>query len=159
MDAILGTTTKVRRRYASLMGRCVLVHPRGGLPCKVNITMCGPCSAETLSMAVMKQLLPCSARAVAACGRYFFDGHFGLRLGQRRAESWPTKVQFTVPDPCPRCCQVKTVEGSVDLKVPSGTQPGTTLVMAKRGVPRLGSSNVRGDHQVSRCSTVSNMSL
>ena len=45
--------------------------------------------------------------------------------------------------------QVKTVEGSVDLKVPSGTQPGTTLVMAKRGVPRLGSSNVRGDHQVS----------
>ena len=44
--------------------------------------------------------------------------------------------------------QVKTVEGSVDLKVPSGTQPGTTLVMAKRGVPRLGSSNVRGDHQV-----------
>jgi len=44
--------------------------------------------------------------------------------------------------------KVKTVEGSVDLKVPSGTQPGTTLVMAKRGVPRLGSSNVRGDHQV-----------
>ena len=48
----------------------------------------------------------------------------------------------------PRRRQVKTVEGSVDLKVPAGTQPGTTLVMAKRGVPRLGSSNVRGDHQV-----------
>jgi len=57
------------------------------------------------------------------------------------------------PRPWMRGCvdatpQVKTVEGSVDLKVPSGTQPGTTLVMAKRGVPRLGSSNVRGDHQV-----------
>lgn len=44
--------------------------------------------------------------------------------------------------------KVKTVDGSVDLKIPSGTQPGTTLVMAKRGVPRLGSSSVRGDHQV-----------
>ena len=44
--------------------------------------------------------------------------------------------------------QVATVDGMVDLKIPSGTQPGTTLVMAKRGVPRLGSSTVRGDHQV-----------
>ncbi|KAK9821578.1 hypothetical protein WJX81_006848 [Elliptochloris bilobata] len=44
--------------------------------------------------------------------------------------------------------QVTTVDGLVDLKIPSGTQPGTTLVMAKRGVPRLGSSSVRGDHQV-----------
>jgi hypothetical protein len=40
------------------------------------------------------------------------------------------------------------VDGPVDLKIPSGTQPGTTLVMAKRGVPRLGSASVRGDHQV-----------
>lgn len=44
--------------------------------------------------------------------------------------------------------QVATVDGMVDLKIPAGTQPGTTLVMAKRGVPRLGSSTVRGDHQV-----------
>eukprot|EP00884_Botryococcus_braunii_P017788 jgi/Botrbrau1/4693/Bobra.0218s0015.1 len=45
--------------------------------------------------------------------------------------------------------QVLTVDGMVDLKIPAGTQPGTTLVMAKRGVPRLGSSaNVRGDHMV-----------
>ena len=40
------------------------------------------------------------------------------------------------------------MDGLVDLKIPAGTQPGTTLVMAKRGVPRLGSSSVRGDHQV-----------
>lgn len=44
--------------------------------------------------------------------------------------------------------QVNTVDGSVDLKVPAGTQPGTTLVMAKRGVPRLGSASARGDHRV-----------
>lgn len=45
--------------------------------------------------------------------------------------------------------QVKTVDGAVDLRVPPGTQPGTTLVMAKRGVPRLGAAgNVRGDHHV-----------
>jgi molecular chaperone DnaJ len=34
------------------------------------------------------------------------------------------------------------------LKVPSGTQPGTTLVMSKRGVPKLGASTARGDHLV-----------
>ncbi len=41
-----------------------------------------------------------------------------------------------------------TVDGPVDLKIPAGTQPGTTLLMAKRGVPRLGSPTQRGDHQV-----------
>ena len=44
--------------------------------------------------------------------------------------------------------QVTTVDGPVELKIPPGTQPGTTLLMAKRGVPRLGSPNVRGDHMV-----------
>lgn len=36
----------------------------------------------------------------------------------------------------------------VDLKIPAGTQPGTTLVMSKRGVPKLGTANARGDHLV-----------
>lgn len=40
------------------------------------------------------------------------------------------------------------MDGPVELKVPSGTQPGTTLLMAKRGVPQLGQSAQRGDHQV-----------
>lgn len=44
--------------------------------------------------------------------------------------------------------KVTTVDGLVDLKIPGGTQPGTTLVMSKRGVPRLGASTSRGDHQV-----------
>ena len=44
---------------------------------------------------------------------------------------------------------VETVDGAVDLKVPPGTQPGTTLVMNKRGVPKLGAAaGVRGDHHV-----------
>ncbi len=43
------------------------------------------------------------------------------------------------------------MDGPVELKIPAGTQPGTTLLMAKRGVPRLGASNqVRGNHNVSR---------
>ena len=42
------------------------------------------------------------------------------------------------------------MDGDVDLKIPSGVQPGTTLVMGKRGVPRLGGSG-RGDHMVSIC--------
>lgn len=44
--------------------------------------------------------------------------------------------------------KVPTVDGEVDLKVPAGTQPGTTLVMAKKGVPVLGKSNMRGDQLV-----------
>jgi len=44
--------------------------------------------------------------------------------------------------------KVTTVDGPVELKIPAGTQPGTTLLMAKRGVPRLGNATVRGDHQV-----------
>lgn len=41
------------------------------------------------------------------------------------------------------------MDGPVELKIPPGTQPGTTLLMAKRGVPRLGANNVRGNHNVS----------
>ncbi|KAL3538659.1 hypothetical protein ACH5RR_002025 [Cinchona calisaya] len=44
--------------------------------------------------------------------------------------------------------KVPTVDGMVDLKVPSGTQPGTTLVMAKKGVPFLNKSSMRGDQLV-----------
>ncbi|KAL1831760.1 hypothetical protein ACET3Z_001411 [Daucus carota] len=44
--------------------------------------------------------------------------------------------------------KVPTVDGMVDLKVPAGTQPGTTLVMAKKGVPFLNKKNRRGDQLV-----------
>lgn len=43
--------------------------------------------------------------------------------------------------------KIKTVDGQVDLRIPPGTQPGTTLLMRKRGVPRLGTSE-RGDQRV-----------
>lgn len=44
--------------------------------------------------------------------------------------------------------QVRTVDGPVDLKIPSGTQPNTTLLMSKRGVPKMGQGGARGDHLV-----------
>ena len=44
--------------------------------------------------------------------------------------------------------KVPTVDGMVDLKIPAGTQPGTTLVMARKGVPLLNKSNMRGDQLV-----------
>lgn len=44
--------------------------------------------------------------------------------------------------------KVPTVDGVVDLKIPAGTQPNTTLVMAKKGVPLLNKSNMRGDQLV-----------
>jgi molecular chaperone DnaJ len=43
---------------------------------------------------------------------------------------------------------VRTVDGEVDLKIPAGVQPGATLLMAKRGVPKLGSPSTRGDQYV-----------
>lgn len=44
--------------------------------------------------------------------------------------------------------KVPTVDGKVDLKIPAGTQPNTTLVMAKKGVPILNKSKMRGDQLV-----------
>uniref|UniRef100_A0A7S3Z979 J domain-containing protein n=1 Tax=Lotharella globosa TaxID=91324 RepID=A0A7S3Z979_9EUKA len=44
--------------------------------------------------------------------------------------------------------KVKTVDGLVDMKVPKGTQPETTLVMRNRGIPILGGKDNRGDHHV-----------
>ncbi|XP_065849100.1 chaperone protein dnaJ A6, chloroplastic-like isoform X2 [Euphorbia lathyris] len=44
--------------------------------------------------------------------------------------------------------KVPTVDGMVDLKIPAGTQPNTTLVMSKKGVPVLNKSNMRGDQLV-----------
>jgi len=46
--------------------------------------------------------------------------------------------------------KVTTVDGPVELKIPAGTQPGTTLLMAKRGVPKLGANQIRGNHNVSQ---------
>lgn len=42
--------------------------------------------------------------------------------------------------------QVKTVDGITELQIPSGTQPGDVLVLAKRGVPKLNKPSIRGDH-------------
>ncbi|XWS68283.1 hypothetical protein CRYUN_Cryun04dG0077500 [Craigia yunnanensis] len=44
--------------------------------------------------------------------------------------------------------KVPTVDGLADLKIPAGVQPGTTLVMAKKGVPLLNKGNMRGDQLV-----------
>lgn len=42
--------------------------------------------------------------------------------------------------------KVKTVEGVADLQIPPGTQPGDTLVLARKGVPKLNRPSIRGDH-------------
>lgn len=39
-----------------------------------------------------------------------------------------------------------TVDGDTELQIPSGTQPGDVLILAKRGVPKLNKPSVRGDH-------------
>ncbi|XP_004486656.1 uncharacterized protein [Cicer arietinum] len=42
--------------------------------------------------------------------------------------------------------KVKTVEGTSELQIPSGTQPGDILVLARKGVPKLNKPSIRGDH-------------
>jgi len=44
--------------------------------------------------------------------------------------------------------EVNTVDGNVNLKIPSGTQPNTTLSLENKGVPRLGNPVARGNHEV-----------
>ena len=41
---------------------------------------------------------------------------------------------------------MKTVDGTTELQIPPGTQPGDVVVLAKRGVPKLNKPSIRGDH-------------
>ncbi len=43
---------------------------------------------------------------------------------------------------------VNTVDGAVELTIPSGTQPGTVLTLEEHGVPILGNPVKRGDHLI-----------
>ncbi|MEM7793908.1 MAG: molecular chaperone DnaJ [Cyanobacteria bacterium P01_C01_bin.118] len=42
--------------------------------------------------------------------------------------------------------EVETVDGPVEVQVPSGTQPNTVLTLENRGVPKLGNPVSRGNH-------------
>ena len=43
---------------------------------------------------------------------------------------------------------IDTVDGRVDLHIPGGTQPNSTLTLENKGVPRLGNPVARGNHDV-----------
>jgi molecular chaperone DnaJ len=43
---------------------------------------------------------------------------------------------------------INTVDGSHELVVPPGTQPGTVLTLEGKGVPKLGNPVSRGDHLI-----------
>jgi len=43
---------------------------------------------------------------------------------------------------------VKIIDGTVDIKVPAGTQPGTILRVRGKGAPKLNNQEMRGDHYV-----------
>ncbi|KAF6000648.1 hypothetical protein F1559_000538 [Cyanidiococcus yangmingshanensis] len=45
-----------------------------------------------------------------------------------------------------RRIRVNTIHGPVEVTLPPGTQPGTVLRIADKGVPKLGSPNRRGNH-------------
>ena len=44
--------------------------------------------------------------------------------------------------------RVPTVDGDVDVTLPTGTQPGTTLRIEGKGAPKLNNVNLRGSHFV-----------
>ncbi len=43
---------------------------------------------------------------------------------------------------------IDTVDGKVELNIPGGTQPNSTLTLDNKGVPRLGNPVARGNHAV-----------
>jgi molecular chaperone DnaJ len=43
---------------------------------------------------------------------------------------------------------VNTVDGPIELTIPTGTQPGTVLTLESHGVPKLGNPVSRGDHLI-----------
>ncbi|KAM7278974.1 hypothetical protein ACFE04_006108 [Oxalis oulophora] len=43
--------------------------------------------------------------------------------------------------------KVETVEGTRDLKIPPGIQPGDTVKLTRMGIPDVNKPSVRGDHQ------------
>ena len=44
--------------------------------------------------------------------------------------------------------QAETVDGTVEVKIPQGTQPDQKLRLKGKGIPRLGSSDQRGDQYI-----------
>jgi molecular chaperone DnaJ len=42
--------------------------------------------------------------------------------------------------------EVDTVDGAATLEIPAGTQPGTTLTLSGKGIPKLGNPVARGNH-------------
>ncbi|KAG7582354.1 DnaJ domain [Arabidopsis suecica] len=42
--------------------------------------------------------------------------------------------------------KVETVEGTMDLRIPPGTQPGDTVKLPRKGVPDTDRPSIRGDH-------------
>ena len=43
---------------------------------------------------------------------------------------------------------IDTVDGKVELNIPGGTQPSSTLTLDNKGVPRLGNPVARGNHEL-----------
>ena len=54
------------------------------------------------------------------------------------------EVVVTVSTAAPS--SVPTVDGAVDLNVPAGTQPATTMRIEGKGAPKLNNVNLRGTH-------------
>ena len=44
--------------------------------------------------------------------------------------------------------KIPTIDGMVNLEIPSGTKPDSIITLKGRGVPQLGKPAIRGDHQV-----------
>ncbi len=44
--------------------------------------------------------------------------------------------------------EVDTVDGSIKLEIPEGTQPNAILILENKGIPKLGNPVARGNHQV-----------
>ena len=67
-------------------------------------------------------------------------------VGKELGEFWGF-VHF-IQDGADEPIEVETVDGSKELDIPAGTQPGTVLTLPNLGIPKLGNPVARGDQRV-----------
>ncbi|OGI22314.1 MAG: molecular chaperone DnaJ [Candidatus Moranbacteria bacterium RIFCSPHIGHO2_01_FULL_55_24] len=159
---------EIRRTAQTILGafsqvsECERCHGRG----KVYAKSCHACHGagrvqkeETIEVAIPAGIQDGQALSLAGRGA---AGEFGAPAGdlfvvvhvrpdvrfRRRGDDVVTEAALPYTDlALGASIPVETVDGSVNMKVPAGTQPGEVFRIRGKGVPHLGRSG-RGDHLV-----------
>ncbi|GLJ53845.1 hypothetical protein SUGI_1149550 [Cryptomeria japonica] len=141
-EAVFGTDKEIE---VTRLENCTTCDGSGVKP-GTKPTTCKTCGGQGQVVTAARTPLG-DFRQVSTCqvcggtGESATSSVFGFDLKEMQAKEVALLETWTT-------VKVPTVDGMVDLKIPAGTQPSTTLVMAKKGVPLLGKPNSRGDQLV-----------